>query len=384
MAIDILRLVLGLGFLIYGALQDIRTRRAKNPIWLAMGSLGLLFLTLEMVLDGRDAQYYLVLPLLVCLFAYAFIEFTEGKKTDWQKGVIPWPVYSAALAFSAALALLAGVQLEFSLFYYKLAGTAIFLAIIYLLYMLRLLTGGGDARAMLAITLMMPFYPGFMDFPFLLPGDPHSRVILYPLSVLFTAQLFMVLILPFFFLVKNLLARNLDVPWLFLGYKLRLDELEGKQVFLMEKMKDGGVKRYHFPPRGIDFVKLRDVFLEMLETALEGPEGSREKAVARLGELSTLGDVSEEKLREMRLDFREFDPKSEESLALTERKYFSKDGLYHPLRALVFSHDIDLLRKAGKEEVWVSSKFPFLVPLCISYGVSFFCGSLLFWIVEVI
>lgn len=373
MGIDILRLMVGLIFLILGSHQDIKTRTAKNVFWLWMGGAGLLFLCVDMVRGGREGWHFLVLPVLVLLYLYPFIEFSTDGKSDFRKGVVPKQLFGACGAFFVSVAIIAGTELGFDGFYLELVGMIVFIIVIYGLFYAGLLFGGGDAKAMMAIILMMPFYPDVGNFPLVVPPDIHARVIIYPLSVLFTALVLM-LFLPFVHVAMNMKRKDFRFPMMFFAYKMDIDEVAGKHVFLMEKLVDGKVKSFLFPSRGISLPKLKLVFREMLEKAVNGTEDEKEESIKKLREITHMDDIDEERLETMKAEFEEFD-------LVRLEKYFEKTTLPE-LRKLLVEHEICLLKKAGKKELWVSPKIPFLVPLTVSYGLSFFLGSVLFAAVE--
>jgi len=373
MGIDILRLVAGLFFLILGSHQDLRTRTARNQFWIWMGGLGLLFLCAEMVIDGREGWHFLVLPVLALLYVYPFVEFSTDRKVDIRSGIVPKQLFGACAALFVSMALIAGMESGFDRFYGELVATVIFIVIIYGLFYAGLLFGGGDAKAMMAIILMMPFYPDVGGFPLVVPPDVHARVIIYPLSVLFTGLVLMVF-LPFVHLAMNLKRKDFKFPMLFFAYRMDIDRVAEKHVFLMEKVVEGKPKSFLFPPRAISLAKLKTVFQEMLEKATGGQEAEREEYTRKIKEITHMDELDEEKLELMRTEFEEFELDRLE-------KYFEKTKLPE-LRKLLVEHELGLLREAGKKEVWVSPKIPFLVPLTVSYGLSFFLGSGLFAAVE--
>src|SRR5207302_6791740 len=45
------RLMIGAGFLLVAAVADVRTRRVPDPLWIGLGSIGLIVLAVELIQD---------------------------------------------------------------------------------------------------------------------------------------------------------------------------------------------------------------------------------------------------------------------------------------------------------------------------------------------
>jgi len=371
MIINVLRLIFGLFFLSLGSKEDLRTRTAKNWYWLGMGGTGLIFLASEMVVKGIPFVYFLLLPFLTLLYLYPFLEFTKGWKINLSKGLIPEYLFAFLLGISLLLTAWAGFLSDFEFFYFRLLAIGVFIVIIYVLFYTGLLFGGADAKAMMAITLMMPFYPDEMSFPILAPDEIHALIITYPLSVLFNA-LFLFLFAPLGYLFLNIKERNFQLPAMLFGYKVPLHKAKKKHVFLMEKVVNGEVKTSLFPSRTVSLPKLRTIFLDLIEKALKGDQQNLNK----LKKITHIESLEQEKLRKMKNDFERTDSEAIEP-------YFENTQLSE-IRELIKDYELSLLKERGKKEVWITPKIPFLVPLTLSYGISFFMGSVLFALVEVL
>lgn len=89
---DLLRLLLGLGFLSYAALLDLRTRRVPNGVWLVLGSCGTLLFLADLVLH-RLGWLDLVVAAAIVAAAYGL----------WYVHVIPGGADAKALMALAVL-----------------------------------------------------------------------------------------------------------------------------------------------------------------------------------------------------------------------------------------------------------------------------------------
>ena len=71
-AFAVVRLVAGAGFLAVAAALDVRSRRVKVPLWIAMGTAGLALLAIELAWTGAVMNDWLLLGCAAILF-YAVV-----------------------------------------------------------------------------------------------------------------------------------------------------------------------------------------------------------------------------------------------------------------------------------------------------------------------
>src|SRR5204862_8154509 len=55
------RLVIGAGFLLVAAAADVRTRKVPDPLWIGLGSIGLVVLAVELIQDQIEADAWALL-----------------------------------------------------------------------------------------------------------------------------------------------------------------------------------------------------------------------------------------------------------------------------------------------------------------------------------
>ncbi len=183
--LDIARLVVGTTILSYASYTDIKTRRASNMLWVIMGSVGAILLVIQ----------YLTVP----------------------------------AAFD-------------KIFY--LIFIPIMIALMYIFFQLRLIFGGADAKAMMALAILVPLKPSIFEFPLLSSFMPFSWIILSNSVLLF-------LLIPVSLLIFNIARRNIKFPYCLLGYKLSVEKAKERFVWPLEKIVDGK-RKFSYMPKEFD------------------------------------------------------------------------------------------------------------------------------------
>mgnify|MGYP006274278729 CR=1 FL=1 len=183
--LDTIRFVAGISILAYACYTDIKTRRAPNVLWLILGGLGVIFLGAEFFLTNRLFDYTIYL---------VFIPVIIG--------------------------------------------------IVYVFFQLRLIFGGADAKAIMAIAILVPFQPLFFGFPVYYSPMPFSWVI-------FSNSIVIFLFVPLSLFVYNLIKRDIRFPHCFLGYRMPLKKAKEKFVWPLECIVDGH-KRFSYVPHSFE------------------------------------------------------------------------------------------------------------------------------------
>jgi len=171
---DALRLVVGFVILFYASYTDIKTRRASNILWVIMGVVGLIILIVQYFTIGFENIYYLLfIPVMIGL--------------------------------------------------------------VYVLFYLRLIMGGADAKAFMALAILVPIKPNFLQFPIFEGG-----VISMPGPwIILTNSLLLFLFIPLSLCVFNLIKRDIEFPHIFLGYKMSVEKAKQTFVWPLEKIVNG-------------------------------------------------------------------------------------------------------------------------------------------------
>src|SRR5205823_14763466 len=66
------RLMIGAGFLLVAAVADVRTRRVPDPLWIGLGSIGLVVLAVELFQDQIEVDAWALLGSAGLLFFAIF------------------------------------------------------------------------------------------------------------------------------------------------------------------------------------------------------------------------------------------------------------------------------------------------------------------------
>lgn len=177
--LNIIRLIAGLSILAYASYTDIKTRRASNLLWLIMGSIGGILLVVQYFTIGfDDIRLLLSIPLLIGFF--------------------------------------------------------------YLLFQLRLIFGGADAKALMALSILAPLPPIIYGYP-LVSSLPFFTWTIFSNSVI------LFLFIPLSLLIFNIIKRNIEFPFCVLGYKMSVVKAKETFVWPLEIIKDGKRKFMYMP-----------------------------------------------------------------------------------------------------------------------------------------
>ena len=235
------RFAVGAGCLLVAATSDVRTRRVRDPLWIGLGTFGLVLLGSQLVGAESPWTAWSLVGSAAILFYAVFL----GKPLFDDAGFHPRPVrillfLAAAVLFFAPLgsnsSAAPGPPIA------ELASMPVMLVVYQLFYRVRLLHGGADTKGLIALTLLIPSYPDARPFP-LLTADPRVESVVrvaFPFSLVVWVDAAIVsLAVPIGLLVYNAVRGNLAFPQAFLGYRAPLDP-PPRHAWLMERITDGG------------------------------------------------------------------------------------------------------------------------------------------------
>jgi preflagellin peptidase FlaK len=177
--LDLTRFVIGILVLSYASYTDIKTRKASNKLWVIMGLFGIILLIIQYLTIGINDIFYIVFIPIMIFFMY-------------------------------------------------------------ILFQLRLIFGGADAKAIMALAILTPLKPSIFGFPLLTSIMPFSWIIFSNSVVLF-------LILPFSLFIYNIYKKNIEVPYCFLGYRMKIEDAKERYVWPLEKIVNGKRKFSYMP-----------------------------------------------------------------------------------------------------------------------------------------
>jgi len=260
------RLAIGTAFLLIAAVSDVRTRRVRDPLWIALGSIGLIFLAVQLSLDPSD----LATPALLGSAAILFYAIFFGAPLFDEDGFHPRPLRLVLFTLAAVLLVTPAATHvargeNLSQRTLELYSMPVMVIVYQLFYRARLLHGGADAKALIALSLLVPTYPDMSPFP-LFGADPRVEGMLrvvFPVSlVIWVNAAVLFLAVPIVLLAVNGIRRDLAFPQAFLGYRVRTDSIP-RHAWLMEKIdRRGDHVLVLFPKRGgdpaADLMRLRE------------------------------------------------------------------------------------------------------------------------------
>jgi len=182
--INIIRFLTGILILTFASYTDIKTRQASNILWLVMGFIAIILIIVQYFSIGLKNPYYLIfIPIMIGL--------------------------------------------------------------VYLLFQMRIIFGGADAKALMAIAILVPFEPSIAGFPI-------SKGSFMPFSwSIFQNSLIIFLLIPMSLFVFNIIKRNIKFPYAFLGYKIDIKIARKRFVWPLEKIIDGE-RRFAYMPKDFD------------------------------------------------------------------------------------------------------------------------------------
>ena len=181
--LDTFRFILGFSILSIASYTDIKMRRAPNVLWIIMGLAGLIILIVQYWIDGLQEWTYLLF--------------------------IP-----------------------------------IFMVLIYLLFYVGLIFGGADAKALMALSILAPFWPS------LIKPLPSFSMMPFP-WVIFTNSIILFLLIPPALFIYNAVKGEIELPYALLGYRMEIEKAKEKFVWPLEKF-DGNRRRLVIMPKEFD------------------------------------------------------------------------------------------------------------------------------------
>lgn len=227
-----IRVAAAICVLAYASLLDLRTRRVGNRYWVALSILGGALLSVQVYLDEMPLEYLAILVPIALILSDVFI---DNKLSERGARWLVLAQYASAIIILLLLTMQYGSE---SYFQHLIAVPAMMLFVV-LLYMLDAIRGGADAKSLIALAILFPFYPVIGQFPFLRAEEPSFEILLpFTFSILVMAAI-IVGLTPIGFLLRNLGNGETRFPQALLGYKMDVESARDRHVWLMERIIDG-------------------------------------------------------------------------------------------------------------------------------------------------
>lgn len=224
---------------------DLRTRRVPNAYWIVLSLAGVGMMVSRLVIDEAPLEYLLVLVPVTAVLLDVFWDH-EGESA-LARGA-PIVKYSVAVAGVVALLL----QWHDDAYFQHLIAIPILMLAIIVMYMFDVIRGGADAKALIALSIMFPFYPLVWELPILSVGTDAAQILFpFAFSVLINSAI-LVVFLPVLFLLRNVASGDLRFPQMVLGYKMDIESIGGSFVWLMETVDNGTLVYQSRPKRHED------------------------------------------------------------------------------------------------------------------------------------
>ena len=262
LALDLARLLVAIVVLSAVSVTDIRWRRAPNVAWYVAAVIGTAVLAVDLWMTGDGAWAVALAFPVAAVFA---VVVTGGElwpvmpddEPDPDRELTPREarIYVADLAASAALVLASlavmwasARELDDDGPVWAVASSAATMLLAVLFYSARLLHGGGDAKALMALAVLFPVYPALGSLPLL--DMPEGMGLLFPfaLTVLIDAAVLVVLS-PLVFLAISVRRGPVRLPEALFGYPVAPDDVDASRAWLMYELDGAGQLRRHLWPR---------------------------------------------------------------------------------------------------------------------------------------
>ncbi|MGD1060791.1 MAG: A24 family peptidase C-terminal domain-containing protein [Methanomassiliicoccales archaeon] len=242
--LDITRLAMALVVCSLASYSDWKRREASDLHWIVLGAAGLVFIAIDLAARGADPLYYLFLfPI-----GFVFLDFFWDRKEMFEDGVHPLPIvlYALSILTIGTMIFLRGNEI----LTWQLTAVIVMFAFFALLYWLNVIKGGADAKALIALSIVFPFYPIIGGLPLIhIPTELASAVFPFSLLILFNAALLSISI-PVGLFLYNLARGDVKFPAMMVGYRTSVDEALRKFVWPMERA--GNDKRLRYFPKEDD------------------------------------------------------------------------------------------------------------------------------------
>ena len=125
---------------------------------------------------------------------------------------------------------------------YHLIFVPIMIVLVYIMFQLRLIFGGADAKAIMALAILLPIKPDIMGFPIWESRLPYAWAPFFNALLIF-------LLIPLGLFIFNIIRRSPKFPHCFLGYKMNVKKAKEEFVWPLERIVNGKRKFSYMPQK---------------------------------------------------------------------------------------------------------------------------------------
>lgn len=350
--LDLLKILFCIPFLLYSCYSDIRTRRVSNRVWLIMLFGNLFFILYDVSKYGLPYLYdfseynfpYLLILLISFGIMYLFLTFYE--------------------------------QIN------KLLHTR--------------MMGGADAKFLLVISIMFPVYPTFTALNYDFPAVVSNNF--FAFSVLGNAVISAMLI-PISLFIYNLSKYGFnikEISYFFQGYRTKISELHNEYIWIIQDFDevDGKIITHHKRSGA----EINGEFLFSWDK-IPGPDNERlvdllddnfdvkwirAAKIEKINDNKTIRIFTEKNSIELNID-------NEKSKVFLKIDNVETDELFAKLENNELNIYDDFImpklknileRGLIKDEIWVTPKLPFMIPLTVGFFISVLYGDIVFQLIS--
>ncbi len=246
--ISVARFVIGISFLAIASMSDLKTRRVSDKIWMGMGGAASVLLTVQLFLMGAGWIYYLIFVPIVVLLSEALFEVPElyagGKLNIPVLGWLLLPVFTISYQIHT---------IGSDILFWSLFTIPVMMVLAFFFYYIGIIYGGADAKAVLVLAILMPFYPNISGFTHASLSMEHVSLmeIFFPFTFLILLNSCLILlVLPVAYLVLNLKNGDIGFPQMLFGYRKNIKDIPDSFVWPMERYGRDGKLTVKLLPRG--------------------------------------------------------------------------------------------------------------------------------------
>lgn len=245
--LSVIRFVICFVFLSVAVVSDLKTRKVPNELWLLMAPAAVVVLVVDLYFRAVGWRYYLILiPIGFFLFE-ALVErppvISKGRINLLVCAWLMVPIITLTYMF---------YSIEKTMLLWSLISILVMMAAAFILYYFAILYGGADAKAVVVLAVLFPFYPEIQGITHW-GGDQvmiEFMEVLFPFTfVILLNAAFLALLLPLYYIVRNLKRGEAEYPQMIFGYKIKIEEIEDSFVWPMEYY-EGGKRKIKLFPRG--------------------------------------------------------------------------------------------------------------------------------------